>query len=142
MAALLTAGLLLLQSTRSYAFPVLESSLLANLNARQVSLVDCLSNGNVPITVSADSNYTQYQEPFNLRLSYSPTVITLPETTDHVSTSVTCAASFGIKVQAKSGGHSYGSYSSGGQDGSLIVDLENFNSIVLDTCKLTVHSDV
>jgi FAD/FMN-containing dehydrogenase len=45
---------------------------------------------------------------------------------------VTCAAAAGLKVQPKSGGHSYASYSSGGQNGSLIVDLEKFGEITVD----------
>ncbi|RDW65494.1 hypothetical protein BP5796_10186 [Coleophoma crateriformis] len=127
MATLITAGLLLLQSISTNALPF-----DTQLNARQTSLVDCLEAGNVPLTISTYSNYTEYQESYNLRVSYQPAVITLPVTTDHVSLSVTCAAAAGVKVQAKSGGHSYGSYSSGGQDGSLIVDLENFNTVSLD----------
>lgn len=130
MATFLTAALLLLQSTSIYALPF--DTLLY---PRQTSLVDCLEADNIPITISAYANYSEYQEPYNLRLAYQPTVITLPETTEHVSKSVTCAAAAGVKVQAKSGGHSYGSYSSGGQDGSLIVDLENFNTVELDTCR-------
>jgi FAD/FMN-containing dehydrogenase len=49
-----------------------------------------------------------------------------------VSDAVTCAAAAGLKVQAKSGGHSYASFSTGGKDGSLIVNLQNFNSISVD----------
>ncbi len=62
-----------------------------------------------------------------------PAAITLPNTSQQVSDSVTCAAAAGVKVQAKSGGHSYASFSSGGHDGSLIVDLEEFNSISVDS---------
>lgn len=45
---------------------------------------------------------------------------------------MTCAAASGLKVQAKSGGHSYASFSSGGKNGSLIVDLRAFNTIEVD----------
>jgi FAD/FMN-containing dehydrogenase len=59
-------------------------------------------------------------------------VITIPENEEQVGQSVTCAAAAGLKVQPKSGGHSYASYSSGGQNGSLIVDLEKFGEITVD----------
>lgn len=35
-------------------------------------------------------------------------------------------------MQAKSGGHSYASFSTGGKNGSLIVNLQNFHSIIVD----------
>ena len=37
-----------------------------------------------------------------------------------------------MKVQAKSGGHSYASFSSGGQNGSMVVDLASFQNIEVD----------
>jgi len=48
-----------------------------------------------------------------------------------VSFSIICAAASGLKIQAKSGGHSYASFSSGGKNGSLIIDLRAFNEIEL-----------
>lgn len=98
-------------------------------------VLDCLISHNVPYAVKDSANWTALSTPYNLRLVYEPAVITIPETLDHVSTSVTCAAAAGLKVQAKGGGHSYASYSSGGQDGSLIIDMENFASIELDQCE-------
>ena len=71
-------------------------------------------------------------KPYNLRLVYTPAVITIPTTPQEVGYSAICAAEAGLKVQAKSGGHSYASFSSGGEDGSLIVNLQNFNSITVD----------
>lgn len=95
-------------------------------------VVDCLTSQNVPYAVKDSANWTALSTPYNLRLVYEPAVITIPETPDHVSASVTCAAAASLKVQAKGGGHSYASYSSGGQNGSLIVDMEKFSSIKVD----------
>ena len=67
-----------------------------------------------------------------MRLAYTPAVIVLPTTTQHVSDAVVCAGKNNVKVQAKSGGHSYASFSSGGQSGSMVIDLENFHDISLD----------
>ncbi|KAK4643840.1 hypothetical protein QC761_0072050 [Podospora bellae-mahoneyi] len=49
-----------------------------------------------------------------------------------IPAAISCASKYGIPVQAKSGGHSYASYSTGGHNGILMIDLENFNSVSLD----------
>jgi len=82
-------------------------------------LADCLGKKGVPVRFMNDYGYEELAEPFNLRLQYKPLVIVLPNTNRHVQDAVICAGKFGVKVQAKSGGHSYASYSSGGKDGSM-----------------------
>lgn len=106
-----------------------------------INVVGCLTSFNVPLETSSSANWSALIEPFNLRLPYVPSVVTLPYTPQHVSDSVTCAATAGLKVQAKSGGHSYASYSTGGQNGSLIVDMQNFNDISLDNGELIGRSN-
>lgn len=96
------------------------------------SLSDCLTQKNVPIRLSPSSDFVQLSKPFNLRLKYTPAVIVLPTTVRHIQDAVVCASQNGIKVQAKSGGHSYASFSTGGRDGSMTIDLENFNEITLN----------
>ena len=80
--------------------------------AKQIA--DCLGDKDVPVRWSDSADFAELAEPFNLRLAYTPYVIVLPTTNQHVQDAVVCAAECGIKVQAKSGGHSYASYSSGG----------------------------
>ncbi|TVY46179.1 Berberine bridge enzyme-like 12 [Lachnellula cervina] len=92
----------------------------------------CLTAGNVPYATPDSPNWTALSTPFNLRLQYDPAVITIPETQDQVSTSIACAAAAGLKVQPKGGGHSYASYSTGGQNGSLVIEMENFSEITVD----------
>jgi hypothetical protein len=58
-------------------------------------------------------------------------VVVLPTTNQHVQDAVVCAAQAGLKVQAKSGGHSYANWSSGGKDGSMMISLSSFNSVEL-----------
>lgn len=96
------------------------------------SLADCLNGKNVPIRLISSSDFSTLAKPYNLRLAYTPAVIVLPTTTTHVSDAVMCAGKSNVKVQAKSGGHSYASFSSGGQSGSMVIDLENFQTISLD----------
>lgn len=102
------------------------------LRRTRSDVLDCLTSSQVPFVIKSDPNWSSYATPYNLRLVYEPAVITIPETPLQVACAVKCAAAAGIKVQAKGGGHSYASYSSGGQDGSLIVDMEKFSSILVD----------
>jgi hypothetical protein len=92
----------------------------------------CLDRQKVPYAISTSADWTQLIEPFNLRLNYTPAVVTLPTTSQQVSDGVTCAAAANLKVQPKGGGHSYASFSSGGQNGSVVVDMESFNNITID----------
>ena len=97
------------------------------------TLQDCLAAGDVPVRFISSPDFPELAEPFNLRLAFAPAVIVLPTTTEHISTAVVCAAENDIKVQAKSGGHSYASFSSGGQNGSMVINLESFQNITVDS---------
>ncbi|KAI9749170.1 MAG: hypothetical protein M4579_006975 [Chaenotheca gracillima] len=106
---------------------------LQALRGRSPALIDCLMSKNITISIPTSSDFTQLSKPFNLRLPYVPAAITLPTTYHQVSDSVHCACESGTKVQAKSGGHSYASFSSGGKNDSLIIDLEKFQQISVDS---------
>lgn len=106
---------------------------------RSSSVFDCLTQNKITYLTSSSANWTAYQAPYNLRLSYTPDVIVVPENDEQVGASVLCAAAAGLKVQAKGGGHSYASYSSGGQDGSLIIEMEKFDEITVDQCESALH---
>jgi FAD/FMN-containing dehydrogenase len=88
------------------------------------TLNECLKRKNVPIGLTNSNTYNQ-------RLPVNPAVIVIPTTVQQVQDAVKCAASYNTKVQAKSGGHSYASFSYGGKDGSMVVNLEGFQSLVL-----------
>ncbi|KAF2656453.1 carbohydrate-binding module family 18 [Lophiostoma macrostomum CBS 122681] len=92
----------------------------------------CLNGKNVPYKMTSDAAYADLAKPYNLRVAFKPAVIVLPTTNQHVQDAVLCAAQTGIKVQAKSGGHSYASFSSGGKDGSMMIDLESLQTVSLD----------
>lgn len=108
--------------------------------SRHQTLQDCLISKGVPTTLNSSSDWDSLTTAYNLRLQYTPIAVTIPTTPQHVSDSVTCAAASGIKVQPRSGGHSYGSYSLGGKNGSLVVDLQKFNDISLDKCSSRIPS--
>lgn len=95
-------------------------------------LTSCLVSKGVPYQIPSDVQFPGLNEPFNLRLNYTPVAIALPSTPEQVSDAVTCASAAHVPVQARSGGHSYASYSSGGQNGSLVINLELFQDISVD----------
>ncbi|KAF4626196.1 hypothetical protein G7Y89_g11962 [Cudoniella acicularis] len=99
---------------------------------RATNVVTCLESHQVPYSMAGSSNWAALIKPFNLRLAYIPAVVTIPTTPDQVSSSVTCATAASLRVQAKGGGHSYASYSTGGQNGSMVISMENFSNITVD----------
>jgi hypothetical protein len=101
--------------------------------SKYASLTDCLGKRSVPIKLVSDADWNTYEATYNTRLQYVPAAITLPTTSQHISDSVVCAGLFGVKVQAKSGGHSYASFSTGGVNGALMIDLENLQNVSVDT---------
>ncbi|KAI0455459.1 hypothetical protein F5B21DRAFT_513956 [Xylaria acuta] len=70
---------------------------------------------------------------YNLDLSVTPIAVTRPETAQDVSGFVKCAATNNVKVQPKSGGHSYANYGLGGEDGALVIDLLKMQDFSIDT---------
>ncbi len=104
----------------------------AYINNTAETFQDCLAAKNVPGFFATSSGFSQLAEPYNLRLAYTPAVIVVPTDAGQVADAVLCAAASNVKVQAKSGGHSYASFSSGGQDGSMVIDLQSFQDINVD----------
>jgi hypothetical protein len=91
-----------------------------------------LNDKDVPYKMTSDAEYPELSEPYNQRVGFKPAAIVLPITNQHVQDAVVCAAQAGMKVQAKSGGHSYASFSSGGKDGSMQINLQSFQTVQLD----------
>jgi hypothetical protein len=91
-----------------------------------------LNGKNVPYKMTSDSDYDALVKPYNLARPFKPSVVVLPQTQQNVQDAVVCAGQAGLKVQAKSGGHSYASFSSGGKDGSMMISLQPFQKVELD----------
>lgn len=143
-------GLLLLVFMTMFRFASVLSALFVSTMAfvghpehpaerAQQTLYECLAARNVPTSLNSSTDWTSLTAAYNLRLQYTPVAVTLPDTPQHVSDAVLCAAAAGVKVQPRSGGHSYGSYSLGGKNGSMVIDLRKFNAISLDKCKLPCY---
>ncbi|ELR04311.1 hypothetical protein VC83_06007 [Pseudogymnoascus destructans] len=71
-------------------------------------------------------------KPYNLSIPITPAAITYPKTTAQVAAIIKCAVETNLKVQARSGGHSYGNYSLGGVSGAVVIDLRNFQQFSMD----------
>ena len=97
------------------------------------TLADCLGSKNVPVYMLASPEYSAAAKPYNVHLAYKPAVIVVPTTTQHISDAVVCAGKSKVPVQPKGGGHSYASYSTGGRDGAMVIDLQQgFSGVTVD----------
>ncbi|TGO87696.1 hypothetical protein BPOR_0209g00040 [Botrytis porri] len=95
----------------------------SNPESHASHLQECLQARFVPYSNATSPNWANLTTPFNLRLQYTPTAVTLPKAQEQVANCVVCAARAGLKVQPRGGGHSYASYSMGGRNGSVVVDM-------------------
>jgi hypothetical protein len=71
---------------------------------------------------------------YNLDIDSNPAAITYPNSNEQVAKVVTCARDNKAKVQARSGGHSYGNFALGGANGgnTVVVDLGKFKQFSID----------
>jgi hypothetical protein len=106
---------------------------------KRAAVDTCLADKKVPVYASGSADYTQAIKPFNLRVTFKPAAYAVPKTVADVQNAVACGAANSVLVTAKSGGHSYGSHGLGGEDGHLIVDMRNFNTVTVDA---TAHTAV
>lgn len=101
------------------------------LPTQSEALTNCLTSAKVPIDIKGSAAWTQDGTVYNLRLPFEPIAIAVPTTVAHISSAVTCGAKHGIRVTAKSGGHSYISSGFGGEDGHLIIELDRMYKVTL-----------
>lgn len=96
----------------------------AGLLHRRAAVDDCLSQASVPTDKSGSSAWNADIKPFNQRVVYTPTAVAVPTTIAQIQASVNCGRTAGVKVTAKSGGHSYASLGLGGKNGNLVIVLD------------------
>ncbi|KAI1644979.1 putative glucooligosaccharide oxidase [Daldinia loculata] len=92
-------------------------------SADVASFIGELTDMGISFITPTDRDWPIYSSTYNLRLPVTPAVVVLPFIVKHISNAITLAGKHGFKVQARSGGHSYASYSNGGVDGSVVIDL-------------------
>ncbi|KAK0709174.1 hypothetical protein B0T26DRAFT_720658 [Lasiosphaeria miniovina] len=111
----------------------LAASVSANPLSKRAAIDDCLKSAGVPVDTRGSNDWTSDVRPFNQRLPYTPVAIAVPTSVEHVQGAVSCAAKVGLKVNPKSGGHSYASFGLGGENGHLIVELDRMSKVTLDS---------
>lgn len=94
------------------------------------SLEGCLSNvcaGRSDCVAYPDILDPLYQlewvKPYNLAIGVNPAAVIRPNSSEDVAAIVQCAVDNGVKVQAKSGGHSYANFGLGND--AITMDLVN-----------------
>lgn len=104
----------------------------ATLAAAQnsTSLEECL--GQVQATFDDDSTWANETSPWQLRIKPKPATVVHPSTTDDIAKALSCAEQYSLKVAALNGGHSYGAYGLGGNDGALVINMEKFTETTYD----------
>jgi len=116
------------------ALSVTSAALAAgNPLTKRAAIDDCLKAANVPVDAPGSTNWNNDVRAFNQRLQYTPVAIAVPTTAEHVAAAVSCAAKVGVKVNPKSGGHSYASFGLGGENGHLVVELDRMNKVTVDS---------
>ena len=114
----------------------------SNLSAQSYpgsALQDCLNAVLTDATLRTfpqDLDYFSKINAYNLDYPVYPAAIVRPTTVEEVSAAVKCAVKAGVKVQPRSGGHSYANYCLGGVDGALVVDLVHLQKFDMDTATL------
>jgi len=87
---------------------------MGQTNSALQQCIDLVANGRSHFV--AYPSHPLYQltwvKPYNLDVHVVPAAVVRPDTAQDVSGIVKCAALNNLKVQAKSGGHSYGSVAS------------------------------
>ncbi|TWU73200.1 hypothetical protein ED733_004375 [Metarhizium rileyi] len=75
----------------------------------------------------------EWVRAYNQAVHVTPVAVIRPKSAEEVAAAVKCAAQNKVRVQAKSGGHSYANYGLGGEDGALMIDMAKFKSFHMDT---------
>ncbi|RPA74065.1 FAD-binding domain-containing protein [Ascobolus immersus RN42] len=83
--------------------------------------------------IPTSPTYATLSRPFNLRLPWKPSVIVYPKNYDQTSRTVKCGNSANVKMSVRGGGHSYGAFGLGGENGRLVIDVERFQSVVYNS---------
>ncbi|KAG6830740.1 hypothetical protein H0H87_007216 [Tephrocybe sp. NHM501043] len=96
-----------------------------------------LTASGISASFPGDSSYSSASAAFNRRFTFAPGAVVYPKTPQEVSQVVAIGASQGLKVVARSGGHSYIANGLGGRNGSIVVDLKNFKKVTVNSAQGT-----
>ncbi|KAK4238053.1 hypothetical protein C8A03DRAFT_33954 [Achaetomium macrosporum] len=105
-----------------------------NMASTLQECIEAVSHGRAEFAgFPSDPSYqTAWVKPYNLEIPVTPAAVVRPQTAEDIAGFIQCAAAYNVKVQAKSGGHSYGNYGLGGVDGAVAIDMVHFQHFSLD----------
>ena len=108
-----------------------RTALSSVLDARAV-VSDCLAASNITVDVPGTDAWTLDATVFNSRIPFVPLTVAVPSSIEQVQAAVACGVKHGVKVTPKCGGHSWANFGFGGEDGHLIVELDQLHKVTLD----------
>ncbi|KAG0262858.1 hypothetical protein DFQ27_002068 [Actinomortierella ambigua] len=110
--------------------------ILSYVQALPVGLLKCLKNirsrSESSLVTPSSPLYDTNRIGFNSYFDHRPRAIFHPASEEEAASAILCAAANHVAVAPRSGGHSYEGYSSGGRNGSLVIDLSQFQQFSLD----------
>lgn len=101
-------------------------AIMAALSSLQNCLNSVCSGRSDCVAFSSDLDIfyqLSWVKPYNLAIDVTPQAVIRPNSSEDVAAIVQCAVSADVKVQARSGGHSYANFGLG--DNAIVVDLVN-----------------
>lgn len=115
---------------------LLALSALATASGSIDPLLQCLAkiqSQSARLVTPSSSDYNQDRFGFNYYFNFNPRAIYYPVTNGDAAAAIRCAASNNVAVAPRSGAHSYEGYGEGGKDGALVIDLEQFKHVSVDS---------
>ncbi|OHF01593.1 FAD binding domain-containing protein [Colletotrichum orchidophilum] len=93
----------------------------------------CLNAAKAPVSVPSSSDWSDDIRPYNSRLQYTPAVVVTATDVSHVQAAVKCGAQYNLRVTARGGGHSYSSAGLGGENGHVVVWMDEMYEVTLNS---------
>ncbi|KAK0117872.1 hypothetical protein ONS95_012192 [Cadophora gregata] len=95
-------------------------------------LVTCLNSVSIPYSISSNATWASDISPWQLRITPTPSAVIRPTSYSQIAAALSCASVTSTKVACRNGGHSYGSYGVGGNDGALVMYMDAFQNMTFD----------
>ncbi|KAJ1017871.1 hypothetical protein NDA16_005187 [Ustilago loliicola] len=120
-----------------------KATILQPRTVARTRLQRCLLHAGIEVVaadISTADLYFQASASDNVIFHYNPTLIAYPDSPDHVQKAVLCASEHSsAPIAARSGGHSFAGFGSGGMDGSVVIDLARLNTVTSHPQQATVE---
>ncbi|KAM4068127.1 FAD binding domain-containing protein [Hirsutella rhossiliensis] len=93
--------------------------------------INCTVMVDVPFLAPNSVEWTREISSYNIRLNCTPAAVAVPQSINQIQAAVSCGIKNHVRVSAKGGGHSFGSFGLGGEDGHLVIELCHMRQITL-----------